>query len=96
MSFAASRAQREAVKGKDCAYCGRPGVDPAHIIDRSLGGCEDRLCVLPICRSCHRAYDEGQLNLLPLVKGYYPEQWQHAVAHVGEARAEWRVSNERP
>ncbi len=38
MSFAASREQRLAVKDKTCAYCGREGVDPAHLCPRSLGG----------------------------------------------------------
>jgi hypothetical protein len=96
VSFAASPAQRQAVKDSECAYCGKPGVDPAHIVDRSLGGCDEPLCVLGLCRHCHRRYDEGELNLLSLVRNYYPRQWEHAVGHLGEARAEWRVSNERP
>jgi hypothetical protein len=25
-------------------------IDPAHLIPRSLGGCGDRLCVVPVCR----------------------------------------------
>ena len=43
---------------------GAPGR-PAHLIPRSLGGCGDALRVAPLCRGCHRAYDSGELDLLP-------------------------------
>jgi hypothetical protein len=65
-SLAATERQRAAVAGRPCIVCGAErGIDPAHLIPRSLGGCGDALCVVPACRPCHRAYDEGRLDLLP-------------------------------
>ena len=68
-SMAATEGQRAAVAGRRCVVCGidRP-IDPAHLIPRSLGGCGDPLCVVPACRRCHRAYDRGELDLLPYLE----------------------------
>jgi hypothetical protein len=58
--------QRGAVRGRHCIACNRNDrVDAVHLIPRALG-CGDRLCVVPLCRTCHRAYDEGRLDLLPI------------------------------
>ena len=48
-----------------CRVCGREGVDAAHIIPRSLApsGAERQDNIVPLCRSCHRLYDEGFLSL---------------------------------
>ena len=69
-SMAATDSQRLAVAGRACIVCGAShGVDPAHLIPRSLGGCGDPLCVVPLCRRpCHRAYDSGELDLLPYLE----------------------------
>jgi hypothetical protein len=65
-SMAATERQRTAVAGRRCIVCGTDRrIDPAHLIPRSLGGCGDPLCTCPLCRSCHRAYDRGELDLLP-------------------------------
>ena len=96
VSFAASREQRLAVKDATCAYCGREGVDPAHLCPRSLGGCDDRLCVVGLCRLHHNAYDTGRLDIYTVVTELYPEQYAHMVEHLGEQGAEWRLRNERP
>jgi hypothetical protein len=51
VSLAATDSQRLAVAGRPCIVCGATtGVDPAHLIPRSLGGCGDPLCVVPLCR----------------------------------------------
>ena len=56
-SMAASEAQRAAVAGRPCIVCGSEHrVDAAHVIPRALG-CGDALCVCPLCRRCHAAYD---------------------------------------
>jgi hypothetical protein len=70
-SMAASERQRAAVVGRRCIVCAaETRIDPAHVIPRSLGGCGDLLCVVPLCRRCHRTYDRGGLDLLPyLVSG---------------------------
>jgi hypothetical protein len=84
-SMAASEAQRAAVAGRPCIVCGaQHGVDAAHLIPRSLGGCGDPLCVVPLCRRpCHRAYEEGRLDLLPFLEPAWRAQLAHAVRHVG-------------
>ena len=65
-SMAATDSQRLAVAGRGCIVCGAThGVDPAHLIPRSLGGCRDALCVVALCRRCQRVYDRGQLDALP-------------------------------
>lgn len=48
-----------------CRVCGREGVDAAHIVPRSLApnGGEHQDNIVPLCRSCHRLYDEGFLSL---------------------------------
>ena len=62
-SLAASEEQRAAVAGRRCIVCRSDRrVDPAHLVPRSMGGCGDALCVVPACRSCHRAYDAGELE----------------------------------
>ena len=59
---------------------------------RSLGGCGDALCVVPLCRSCHRDYDQGRLDLLPHLESAWRAQVAHAVGHVGLIGALRRIS----
>jgi hypothetical protein len=96
-SLAASDAQRLAVAGRACIVCGTTtgGIDPAHLIPRSLGGCADALCVVPLCRHHHRAYDRGELDLLPYVAPAWRTQLAHAVGHVGLVGALRRISGSR-
>ena len=42
----ASREQRASIDGRCCVVCGSPDVMAMHVIDRSLGGCDDALCVV--------------------------------------------------
>jgi len=92
----ASAAQRDAVRGQPCIVCGgRTAVDPAHLVPRSLGGCEHRLCVVALCRAHHRAYDQGGLDLVPHLEPRLRAQADHAVAHLGLAGALRRLSGGR-
>ena len=93
-SMAATDAQRTAVAGRRCIVCGSDKrVDPAHLISRSMGGCGDPLCVVPLCRRpCHRAYDCGELDLLPHLEPGWRPQLAHAVGHVGLVGALRRIS----
>jgi hypothetical protein len=92
-SMAASERQRAAVAGRRCIVCAAEArIDPAHLIPRSLGGCGDPLCVVPLCRRCHRAYDRGELDLLPYLEPAWRAQLAHAVGHVGLIGALRRVS----
>jgi len=82
----ASPEQREKVRDDAVSVVsGLEGCDPAHIIPRSLGGCDDALCVVPLTRTEHRAYDQGVLNLLPYLVGTHVAELQHALGHVDGA-----------
>jgi hypothetical protein len=92
-SLAATDAQRAAVAGPACIACrSHRRIDPAHLIPRSLGGCGSALCVVPLCRDCHRAYDSGELDLLPYLEPAWRAQLAHAVGHVGLIGALRRIS----
>jgi 5-methylcytosine-specific restriction endonuclease McrA len=94
-SMAATDAERSAVVGRPCIACGSEHrVDAAHVIPRSLG-CGDALDVVPLCRACHRAYDAGELDLLPHLEPAYRAQLAHAVGHVGLIGALRRISGSR-
>ena len=94
-SFAATESQRAAAAGRRCIVCGAThGVDAAHLISKSLGGCGNELCVFPACRSCHRAYDRGELDLLPYLEPAWRAQLAHAVGHVGLIAALRRISGD--
>ena len=95
-SMGTTDAQRAAVAGRTCVVCGaNQRIDPAHLIPRSLGGCGDRLCVVPLCRRCHRAYDRGELDLLPHLEPGWRVQLAHAVGHVGLLGAVRRITGVR-
>lgn len=87
--------------------------DPAHLVPRSAGGCDDPRCVVPLCRrlfpladpdaslqtafGCHKAYDEGELDLHPrLARGGYEEELAHDISAHGLTPYELlcRVTNE--
>lgn len=94
--MAATEAQRAAVAGRCCIVCRADRrIDPAHLIPRSLGGCGDALCVAPICRIHHRAYDRGELDLLPYLEPAWRAQLAHAVGHVGLIGTLRRISGGR-
>ena len=94
--MAASESQRAAVTRRCCIVCGtEKRIDPAHLIPRSLGGCGDALCVVPCCRSHHRAYDRGELDLLPYLEPAWRAQLAHAVGHVGLIAALRRITGSR-
>ena len=101
--FAVAKAQRDKVKLLPCAYCGRDGddlyvlIDPAHLWPRGKGGCDDPLCVVPLCREHHQAFDLGSLELLPSLvsRGYFPEM-AHAITHgVSPTELVRRLTTER-
>jgi hypothetical protein len=95
-AMAATAQQHAAVAGRPCIVCGAVSrVDPAHLIPRSLGGCGDGLCIVPLCRSCHRAYDSGELDLLPHLGPAWRAQLAHAVGHVGLIGALRRITGQR-
>lgn len=80
--FAASTAQKIKVRDLPSVVSGQEGCDPAHLWPRGRGGCDDPLCVVPLTRAEHDAFDDGVLDLLPYLidRGYVPEM-QHALGH---------------
>jgi hypothetical protein len=94
--MAASDAQRAAITGRPCIVCGAVRrIDPAHLIPRSLGGCAHPLCTVPLCRTHHRAYDRGELDLLPHLEPAWRPQLAHAVGHAGLVGALRRITANR-
>lgn len=95
--FAASKEQRQKCRFSTCAACGAPGPDPAHLIPRSLCtiGQEDARAVVPLCRQCHRAFDEGEFSLLEHLEPLYRTELAYAVARVGLMATVRRVTNQR-
>jgi hypothetical protein len=92
----ASPAQRAKVSGRRCLVCGNDArIDPAHLVPRSLGGCDDALCVIALCRSCHRRYDSGALDLVAHLEPSHRAEAAHAVWHLGLAGALRRISGRR-
>jgi hypothetical protein len=94
--LSAAPAQRAKVAGRRCLVCGSVArVDPAHLIPRSLGGCDEPDCVVPLCRTHHRVYDAGALDLLPFLEPRWRAELAHAVQHVGLLGAIRRVTGRR-
>jgi hypothetical protein len=84
LPLSASPAQRAKIAGAACVVCQQTkGITPAHLAPRSMGGCDAADCVVPLCWTHHRAYDEGRLELL----GHLEPQWRQevppAVMHLG-------------
>jgi hypothetical protein len=78
----ASEAQRAKVAGEHCLVCGVRSCDPAHLVPRSRGGCDHPDCVVPLCRRCHRAFDDRRLDLLRYLEPRYRAELAHAVSHL--------------
>jgi hypothetical protein len=51
-------------------------------VRRSLGGCDDPDCCIPLCRGCHRRYDRGELDLLPYLEARCRAELAHALTHL--------------
>ena len=95
--FAASPAQRDKVRGASCCACGRQPCDPAHLIPRSLltVGQEDTRAVIPLCRECHRSYDEALIDLLPHLEPIFRTELAFAVNRFGLIPTLRKVTNQR-
>jgi hypothetical protein len=91
----ASEEQRAKVAGQRCLVCGGHPVDPAHLVPRSLGGCDQPDCVSALCRRCHRAYDRSELDLLPHLEPRFRAELAHGLGHVGLVALLQRVSGVR-
>jgi hypothetical protein len=95
-SLSASPAQRAKVSGLRCIVCGAAtGIDPAHLVPRALGGCDEAACVVPVCRVHHRAYDAAGLDLVPFLEPDWRTEAAHAVLHLGLAGALRRLGGRR-
>lgn len=89
---AASPAQRRKIAPFGCLVCRRRPCDPAHLVSRRHGGCEHPGCVVPLCRACHRAFDDGRLELLGCLEPGFRAQLAHALSHVSLAWLVGRVT----
>jgi hypothetical protein len=91
----ASPAQRKRIAERSCVVCARQPCDPAHLIDRSLGGTNDERAVVPLCRDHHRAYDEERLSILEFLEPRFREELAYAVENFGLLTTLQRVTNSR-
>lgn len=94
----ASSAQREATRSRPCLVdASHFGVEPAHLIDRQMltEGQEDPRATVPLCRSCHRSYDDGTLDILPWLELGFSVELAYAVERFGLVSTLRRVTNER-
>lgn len=82
-NLGASAAQRRKTRDGACIVTGATeGIDSAHLWDRSLGGCDDPLCTVPLRRDVHEAYDRHEFDLLPhLIAHGRVAELQHALGH---------------
>lgn len=82
--LSASAAQRAKIAGSACVVCLQTkGLTPAHLAPRTMGGCDEADCVVPLCWLHHRAYDTGRLELLPYLEPVWRTEVAHAVLHLG-------------
>lgn len=89
----ATAQQRSKVQAEPgCRFCRRTPVDPAHVVSRARGGCDEPECVIALCREHHRQYDEGWLDVLPLLS---KAEQAHAVGHVGIVAAYHHTTHQR-
>ena len=51
--------------------------------------------VVALCRSCHRRYDRGELDLVASLEPQHRAEAAHAVEHVGLVGALRRISGTR-
>ncbi len=91
----ASEQQQAKVSDECCIVCRCRPVDPAHLVSRALGGCDEPECVVALCRPDHRAFDRGTLDLLPHLEPGCRRELAHAVEHLGLIGALRRVTGRR-
>lgn len=96
----ASTGQRAKVRDQSCVVCGRDRFDapihPMHLWPRGRGGCDDPLCVLAGCATCHQGYDVEGLDLLRVVTTNWPQykpEFDHATTHAGPVEVLERLAN---
>lgn len=79
---AASPEQRaKRVAGASIVSGATEHLDAAHLCSRSLGGCDDADCTVPLTRAEHRAFDGGGLDLLPYLVPDHVDEIAHALHH---------------
>lgn len=73
-----------------CRFCRRPGrTEAAHIVPKRHDddpGIVPAVAVVPLCIDCHRSFDLGRIDLLPVLTN---AEQAAAVAKLGMLRA-WR------
>jgi hypothetical protein len=79
----ASPAQRAKVRDAISIVSGEKPCDASHLTARAHGGCDDPLCVVPLTRLEHRAFDAGDLDILPylIAHGFWAELAHAIQAH---------------
>jgi hypothetical protein len=82
-------------EGNSCRVCARMPADAAHLASRARvkpGPAEDPRNCVPLCRSCHRDFDERRLDLLPYLD---PAEQAYCVELLGLVSALERLTGAR-
>jgi hypothetical protein len=64
-------------------------------VPRSLGGCDQPDCVVPLCRLHHRLYELGRLDPLPHLEPRHRAGLAHGLRHLGLMALLRRVTGSR-
>jgi hypothetical protein len=82
ISVASTEQRAKRAAGSSIVSGATTGLDAAHLCPRGLGGCDDADCTVALTRAEHRAFDAGELDLLPyLVAHQCHAEIAHALGH---------------
>lgn len=93
----ATPAQKAKVKDLACLVCSNHPVHPAHLVDRSLAPSagDDPRAVVPLCFTCHRQYDDENLDLSSYLEPHWRTELAWAIEAVGLFATLRRVTGTR-
>jgi cytochrome c553 len=71
------------------------GVDPGIRCRARAEGAGDPDCVVALCRLCHRAFEDGRLDLLPHLEPRHRPELAHGLSPLGVIELLERLTAER-
>jgi hypothetical protein len=61
-----------------------------------MGGCDAPQCVIALCRSCHSDFDQGRIDLEPILAlRQFSEERSHMAFHMSLRQCMQRLTGER-
>jgi hypothetical protein len=86
-----AKVKREGLRIEAAGHFSSGHLEPAHIVSRTHGGCNDEDCVTALTHTQHLLYDRGELDVLPHLT---LDEQAHAVKHIGILGALKRTTGE--